>query len=115
MKVYCHTNLDLAGEEWPTELPALPNVGDEIRSGIIHSRENGDEFQLTLQVVKISWVKLTSHTTTFWYPEIELHMTDWQRKLPAKDNQDGRIADGSITAFYQWYAPLVGRSVGSFI
>ena len=32
MEVHCHTNLDLANEQWPRNLPAVPRVGDEIES-----------------------------------------------------------------------------------
>ena len=114
MKVRCHTNLDLVNAEyWPTELPAVPMVGDLITSGYTHS----GGFKLDLQVVCITWEPIPGDYpgSLQWYPVIELHMTDFQRRMPPKDNHGGKVADGSITAFYQWYAPLVGRSVGSFI
>ena len=104
-EVSCHTNLDLNMEEWPSFLPFLPNVGDHIQS----SKKYG-LFQLELQVVRITW-KFNEYKQN-WIPHIELHMTDWQKRMPATKS---KAADGSITAFYEWYAPHVARSVGSFI
>jgi hypothetical protein len=57
IKIFCHTNLDLRDEEWPTELPAVPQVGQRIASKRFDS----------------------------------------------------------IRHFYEWYAPIVGSSVSSFI
>jgi len=105
MRVRCHTNLDLSNEVWPAELPCLPAVGHTIVSRTQHS-----QFQLELQVVSIKWE--FSNITNEWLPIIELHMTKWQKHLPGKGEG---VQDGSITAFYQWYAPAVGKSVGSFI
>ena len=103
IKVYCHSNLDLYRERWPTELPWMPNVGDYIESMTTHSG-----YQLELQVVSITW----KYTCGEYVPNIELHMTKWQHNLiPSKKE----AAIGSITAFYEWYAPLVGKSVGAFI
>lgn len=113
IKVFCRTNLDLHNEVWPDELPALPNISDYITSRTKHGI-----FQLQLQVCRITW---EYHESTWgdnepgWYPNIELHMTEFQRGIYPKDNQGRTVAPGSITAFYQWYAPLVGRTVGSFI
>lgn len=105
LRVFCHTNLDLSGEKWPTQLPALPNVGD-----IIQSETKWKEFQLELEVRRISWK--FNDSIGVYVPHIELHMTKWQGMLTSK--KEG-AAQGSITAFYEWYAPLVGRSVGAFI
>ncbi len=105
MKVLCRTNLDVFNEKWPTELPALPNIGDSIESKTKHG-----SFMLQLEVIKITW----RHDFTgdgSYYPQIELHMTNWQRSLRSRSG----ASDGSIIAFYEWYAPLVGRSVSSFI
>lgn len=90
MYVHCRTNLDLSGELWPIELPALPNIGD-----LIQSITKWGVFQLRLKVVRITWKSRYDYED--WYPEIELH------------------TDESIREFYEWYAPLVGRSVSSFI
>jgi hypothetical protein len=105
MRVHCHTNLDLSNEQWPTELPAVPNTGDHIVSRTKH-----DRFQLELQVCRVRW-EYSEHYKEY-IPTIELHMSDWMKRLPAK--KPG-AADGSIQAFYEWYAPLVGRSVGAFL
>lgn len=113
IRINCHTNLDLAYEKWPELLPAVPRVGDEIQS-----KANYRGFQLTLQVVGVVWESHRKKTTdpnydySFddWIPRIELHMTDFQRRLPSKKGETG-----SIVAFYEWYAPLVGRTVSSFI
>lgn len=94
IKVYCHTNLDLVCEEWPYKLPALPRVGDWIESKIDH---NG--FQLTLEVVSVTWAY--SYNTDSWEPSIELH--------------DRKVFNRSIKEFYEWYAPKVGKSVHAFI
>lgn len=103
--VMCHSNLNLHIERWPNRLACLPHVGDEIVSAMRHGH-----FQLSLQVVKIRFEYSSSHGD--WIPHIELHMTDFQRRMPSKSGQG---AAGSITAFYEWYAPLVGKSVSWFI
>lgn len=108
IKVSCVTHLDLKNEKWPTELPAVPRVGDRIESSTKHY--NGlNCFQLQLQVVRVYWKHYGWKDE--YYPEIELHMTDWQSNLTSVRGG----AKGSITAFYEWYAPLVGSTVGSFI
>lgn len=104
--VVCHTNLDLAYEEWPEELSALPHIGDIIESAVVRC----NDFRLTLQVCSIRW--RYNKNNNEWHPHIELHMTDFQKRLPSKS---GRGETGSIVAFYEWYAPLVGRTVSSFI
>jgi hypothetical protein len=105
MQVHCHTNLDLFNEEWPSELPAVPNVGDHIQSRTKHGH-----FQLELKVCRVTWEY--NENASAYVPKIELHMSDWMKGLPSKRKG---AANGSITAFYEWYAPLVGRSVGAFI
>lgn len=89
-RIYCHTNLDLFNEEWPTELPELPREGDEIESMTKHGF-----FRLSLRVNAVRW----RYTHTGYFPHIELH---------------DRMSR-SIGAFYKWYAPLVGKSVLAFI
>lgn len=117
MRVVCRTNLYLNGEQWPRDLPAVPRVGDSIQS----ATEWRDGFHLELQVVGVTWRRSVAMgfgpgSPPEWYPEIELHMTDWQRRIVCADRPNGcDCADGSICAFYHWYAPLVGRSVASFI
>lgn len=111
INVVCHTNLDLEYEIWPTQLPALPRVGDEVESA--SKRCNG--FRLKLKVVSVTW---KYNNKKEWYPYIELHMTDCQRSLLVPSELRERWPNaqaGSIVAFYGWYAPLVGRSVSSFI
>jgi len=95
MKVHCKTNLDLDREHWPAELPALPNIGDYILS-----TTRWGTFQLKLEVVSITWKQLSDGIEK-WVPEIELHIR--------------RSSNMSITDFYKWYAPKVGRQVSSFI
>lgn len=87
-------NLDLMNEKWPTVMPCVPQVGDYIQSTM---RWDGG-FQLTLEVVSITW-KATNKME--WVPTIELHI---------KKN-----SNMSITDFYNWYAPKVGRSPSAFI
>lgn len=114
MYVHCRTNLDLNNETWPDEMPAVPNVGDHIQSAT-----KWDIFQLTLKVVRITWKQINdrypnsnSNTGVYWYPEIELHMTNFHSQLPCSKGPDCK---GSIRAFYEWYAPLIGRRVSDFI
>lgn len=96
ISVTCKTNLDLANEQWPTELPAVPGVGDKIQSATVW----GVVFQLQLEVVSVTW-KQHSDGVENWYPEIELHIRKAYKM--------------TITDFYEWYAPKVGRSVSAFI
>lgn len=105
IRVYCHTNLDLRGERWPDFLSAVPRVGDCLQSKTKHG-----VFQLKLQVHAVTWEY--SDTVDSWIPRVELHMTEMQKRLPATKRG---AEPGSIVAFYEWYAPLVGSSVGSFI
>lgn len=108
IKVSCKTNLDLSNEKWPELMSGVPSVGHTVVSSTVH--RNG--FQLELQVTAVSWVKSEYESDGGWIPYIELHMTDLQRRLPA--SKPG-AATGSIVAFYEWYAPNVGRSVAAFI
>ncbi len=117
MRVICRTNLDLDREEWPREMSAVPSVGDEIVSSVEHR----GGFHLTLQVVRIQWkhveLGLGDHQ---WVPHVELHMTKFQCGLspiygPHVPPEERTAAIGSIKAFYDWYAPKVGRTTGSFI
>jgi len=115
VKVRCHVSLDLRGEEWPSELPCCPRVGDNIQSAT-----RWGDFQLELEVTSITWkkIKLWEYhgAEEIWIPYIELGMTLWQRGLMCRRSDQGcRCRPGSVTAFYEWYAPLVGRTVGSFI
>lgn len=88
MKVHCRTNLDLDYETWPDDLPTVPRVGDYVESCTNH-RNN---FRLVLEV----------HSVTFRQnepPIVELNVKKhW-----------------NITQFYDWYAPLVGKSPQAFI
>jgi len=113
MRIRCRTNLDLRGEQWPSELPSVPCVGDRIRSATRHGT-----FQLELQVCRVTWIEVTDPITVkkAWVPEVELHMTDWQQKMSCANRINGcDCADGSICAFYHWYAPLVGTTASAFI
>ena len=110
IKVICRTNLDLFGEVWPSILPAVPRVGDLIRSSTTHGL-----FKLELEVVRVTWIPVyskTSNQVEEYLPEIELGMSSMHRMLPCLS---GKGETGSVIAFYEWYAPLVGRSVSSFI
>lgn len=114
ISVVCRTNMDLHSEEWPKALPAIPAVGTEIESKTIHTTARG-QFQLKLQVIRVTYrVKranaIYSAGLSEWYPEIELGLTSFQQMLPASKG-----AAGSLLAFYEWYAPLVGSSVSAFI
>jgi hypothetical protein len=93
IKVICQTNLDLSHEQWPSELPALPHVGDWIQSATVWFPMN---FQLNLKVCSIQWRR---HGDGNWVPHIELHSG----------------AGYSLQEFYEWYAPKTGKTVESFI
>jgi hypothetical protein len=110
IQVSCHTNLDLRGERWPSMLPCMPCVGDEIESATAHRQSNGNYFRLQLKVCAIRW---EYNSDGIWSPVIELHMTQFQHGLPCSNGCE--VSRGSIQAFYEWYAPSVGKSVGSFI
>ena len=97
MRTHFHTNLDLPHcEKWPTDLPAIPRVGDWIQSS--HSWPATDsfgDFRLELKVVAVRWVYVELRED--WITEIELH------------------TDKSVNDFYHWYAPLIGQRAGAFI
>lgn len=106
MRVHCRTNLDLSGEHWPEDMPAVPHVGHRIQSTTYWP----GGFQLELEVVAVTWqnqappwaVNTDSvHLHWSWAPVIELHIP----RCPVR----------SLREFYEWYAPLVGRSVSAFI
>ena len=110
--VICYTNLDLHhAEKWPMVLPALPRVGDEIQSAM-----DWKPFRLSLQVVAVRFKATTVFVNGFqkteWIPHIELHMARFQQELPCSLGEQYR---GSIRAFYEWYATLIGSRVGAFI
>jgi hypothetical protein len=92
MRIHCHTNLDLVQEVWPDELPTIA-VGHRIQSKTKHG-----VFQLTLEVVEVTW---EYGDYNCYECNVELH--------------DPIRLTRSIRDFYKWYAPLVGRSVDSFI
>ncbi len=97
MLVYCRTNLALSSEQWPTSLPERPMVGD-----LIESATCWGQFRLRLKVVRVTWAYgsvACAGCAPRWHCRVELH--DW--------------LDRSIQEFYEWYAPLVGRSVSNFI
>jgi hypothetical protein len=89
-QVHVHTNLDLYHEQWPTSLPEIPKVGDRIDSMVSH-----ENFRLSLKVVSVHWRYFNNKYT----PYIELH--DYRQR--------------SISDFYEWYAPLVGKRTTYFI
>ena len=103
--VICRTNLDLFNEQWPNFLPSIPRVGDLIESKTVHKG-----FILKLQVVRVTW--RYNFSKDEYYAELELHMTDYHKMLFCKTHPGEQ---GSIKAFYEWYAPLVGKEVGYFI
>lgn len=105
MRVSCRCNLDLLNEQWPSKLPAVPCVGDHIAS-----RTKRGAFRLDLEVVRVTWEY--SELFKEYIPHIELYMNSFQRQLTSQNPEAGK---GSVTAFYEWYAPIVGKSVSFFI
>lgn len=96
ISVVCHTNLDLFNERWPTRLPQIPVVGQQIESATKHRTETSEAFQLSLNVVAVRW-KYNDSSSQWDCAEVELHV------------------DMRITDFYAWYAPLVGKRESYFI
>lgn len=85
MKVHCRSNLDdvCSYEEWPTELPSPPRIGDSIESRISRKGQH-----LKLKVVDCTW--RYSDLYHEWYVTVELHLRkscsisefqDWYQKL----------------------------------
>lgn len=72
MKIHCFTNLDkLKRFSWPTELPAIPQVGDLITT--LETSPKG--YKVELEVVRVRWVPEKQYSgNTVWIPEIELHI-----------------------------------------
>jgi hypothetical protein len=112
MKFKCHTNIDLEGEVWPTELPELPKVGDVIESAIEH--KNGHlKGRVALQVTEVRWKAAKQDFEPFasgrydvWCPVLELgiskeftsigHFQDWHayiRNKISKDEFQGRMSN----------------------
>ena len=100
IKVYCHTNLDDVGrEDWPTELPEVPRVGDEIESGTLHKSSNivAQGIRVRLKVTSITWECIDNGaygTRHVWRPCVELH-------LPSNFK--------SVNHFQCWYDHIRGR------
>ena len=71
IRIRCRTNLDV-NETWPDTLPAMPAVGDNIISRVVHTSPVGDKCQVRLKVVSITWLPCT--LTDEMIPQIELHL-----------------------------------------
>lgn len=97
MIVRCRTNLDnvMGAEQWPTELPERPVVGDHIRSLVKHG-----VFQLELEVFCCTWVAIpwlaSGAAGSRWILEVELGMPSWQRPHM------------SIAEWQEWYRKARG-------
>jgi len=98
MNMRCHTNLDIAQyEQFPTELPCRPVVGDKIYSKVKH--KNGVCVDLRVSVVSFKHDDghLFDEAETGWYCEVEL-------TIPERFK--------SIHDFYtRFYEPLTGRKL----
>ena len=95
--VTCKTNLDLHhSESWPTELPAIPNVGDYI----VSARKWG-VFQLRLKVVSVTWEPKVTRTHAKWDdPDCFVETISW---TPVIEMHDGWVQPRSINDFEKWY------------
>ena len=114
MKIRCRTNLDLFNEKWPTEkqLKYVPKIGEQIESLTDHPQykknKNGISiggrpthfFTLKLEVCSVTYKKYDEYGSEYFI-EIELHIP--------------KNRPWSILDFYNWYAPLVGKSKSAFI
>jgi len=109
MNVRCRTNLDLMPcEVWPTELPAVPRVGDYVESGHVWRPNGKGGMVLRLVVCTVTWKRyLPGELGMFHgaevltrYPEIELTTP------PCFHN---------LTEFYRHYAALTGTPKSKWI
>ena len=105
IEVDCFTNMDLLNESWPGALPCRPVVGDIICSDTVHytsdlyqERPSPVAFRLELEVIAVRFVPDNKGVY-----KIEVELAD--RKLFKR----------SISEFYKWYAPKVGKTSGYFI
>lgn len=75
MKINCRTNLDdiMRREQFPTQLPVVPRVGDKIQSATVWK----DKIQIELEVVAVTWKR--NEFTSEWEPEVELHLPKSKR------------------------------------
>jgi len=99
MKVICRTNLDLPNESWPSDFPSVPQLKHEIVS-----KTKWGQFQLSLQVVAVKWEY--SEYYGFCLPHIELHLSEFHGQLTCSNGKH----KGSVTAFFEWYNRLTGKS-----
>ena len=109
-QVNFRTNLDLANETWCAA--DVPRIGDRVRSMTVHEYgldpkthnqfKHRVPFRLELEVVRVTW------EATF--VEVELHHCH-----KVFNEAEGKMVKSSVTQFYDWYAPLVGKSISSFI
>lgn len=99
--IVCNTNLDLLpAERWPETIPSIPRVGDRIQS--THGWEyKGQNVQLELEVVSITWKHVKHQGIVQWVPFVELH-------LPK--NRFNTLVD-----FFEWYGRITGRGRSYFI
>ena len=99
IKVFCRTNLDdvMRHEIFPTELPAVPRVGDKIQSA---QKWGQAKTQIELKVIDVTWKRKQEYSRAIqencdvWYAEIELGMT--------------RI-HSCISDFQNWYDYVRGK------
>lgn len=109
--IYCKTNLDLSRvEKWPTELPAVPRVGDNIESMHLWERytvgrERPDiRTRLRLRVCAVTWTPFPSdkqmdvaQAITYEYmPVIELHLPSYFENIKEFKKWYERITGGMI-------------------
>ena len=77
MKVYCRTNLDVEGEQWPDELPVIPCVGNLIQSA---TKWGQTQVQIELKVCGITWKKHTNEFNpripSIWVAHVEMTLPD---------------------------------------
>lgn len=101
--VTCKTNLDLHhSESWPTELPAVPNVGDYI----VSARKWG-VFQLRLKVTSVTWepkaIKKFEGRQPRWDDQEDNAFTTEIIWVAVVEMHDGWVQPRSINDFQKWY------------
>jgi hypothetical protein len=89
MKVIFKCNLDLVGEQWPSDIPFIPSVGEYIESMTLRQRGQVG-WRLKLKVAAVTW----SYTGTQYVPVVEL----------------GDSLTRSVNEFHAWYRAAIRES-----
>lgn len=98
IKTVFRTNLDLINEEWPNQMPAVPEIGHLIRSKTRWSTG----FQLRLEVCSVTWI----YSENVWPGNIHTPKGDW---VPEIELGIPKYKKMSVSDFFKWYTRLTKR------